>query len=138
MTYQSWKGIVRRRDGYGLLLIFLLVDYLILSLVNSVRFGGLARSVPVALTVLLAVHTSNSRRIVVRAAQLAVASSLVFGTVQALTGSSDAGAICRLMVALVLVISPIAILRRILEHDKVGSSGMNVGKFVEMNWQLSL
>lgn len=115
----SFKEVVWKKDSYGLLLILLLVDYLILSMVNSIRWGGLIRTVPVALTVLVALHTSGARRMIVTATQVVMLASFVFGVVQSITGSTSTGAICRLMVAVLLMISPVAILRRILEHRRV-------------------
>ena len=55
------------KDSFGLLFLMLLCDYVVLTLVDSPQWGGLARGVPLALTVLFAVHTSAASPRLVRA-----------------------------------------------------------------------
>lgn len=107
------------RDSYGLLFVLLLIDYAILSLVNSERWGGLARTVPVALTVLFAMHTSAAHKRVLRIAQLTVVVSVAVGLVEAFADDQEVGGIVFILVAVILVISPVAILRRILPKETV-------------------
>ena len=47
-------------DSYALLFVLLLIDYVMMSLVNSAQWGGLLRTAPVVLTVLFAMHTSHA------------------------------------------------------------------------------
>ena len=116
---KSLRDAVWGRESYGLLLVLLLIDYVILTLVNSPRWGGLARTVPIAVTVLFSMHTSEAHRRVVRLAQLAVVLSLVFGILQAATDDLNIGAIAFFFVGLLLLFSPVAILRRILPKETV-------------------
>jgi uncharacterized membrane protein len=116
---KSLRDAVWGRESYGLLLILLLIDYVILTLVNSPRWGGLARTVPIAVTVLFSMHTSAAHHRVVRLAQLAVVLSLVFGTLQAVTNDLNIGAIAFFFVGLMLLFTPVAILRRILPKETV-------------------
>ncbi len=107
-------------DSYGLLFILLIGDYLVLSLVNSDRWGGLVRTVPVACTVLFALHTSASRRSALRFAQIAVVVSVAAGIAQAVQGkAATAAAISFFLVGFMLLLSPVAILRRVLPKETV-------------------
>lgn len=107
------------RESYGLLLVLLLIDYTILSLVNSARWGGLARTAPIALTVLFTMHTSGASRRMLRTAQVAVVLSLAAGLVQASTNDQDVGGTAFILVGALLLVSPVAILRRILPKETV-------------------
>jgi len=107
------------RDSYGLLFVLLLVDYVILTLVDSPRWGGLLRGFPLSVTVLFAVHTSASSRRMVRLAQLAVVLSLAGGLTQAIVGGKQEGAASYLFLTLLLMITPVVILRRVLPKQGV-------------------
>ena len=117
---RTLREAVWAKDSYGLLFIFLLVDYLVLMVVNSPRWGGLARSLPVAVTVLFAMHTSDARRHVLRAAQVAVVIAFLAGVAQAIAGDvKTAAGVSFLLVGLMLLVTPVAILRRILPKETV-------------------
>jgi Ion channel len=116
---KSLRDAVWGRESYGLLLVLLLIDYVILTLVNSPRWGGLARTVPIAVTVLFSMHTSAAHRRVVRLAQVAVVISLVFGILQAITNDLNIGSVAFFLVGVLLIFSPVAILRRILPKETV-------------------
>lgn len=113
--WESISGV----DSYGLLFLLLLVDYGILTLVNSIRWGGLARGVPIALTVLFAVRTSEANKRLVRLAQIGVALSLLAGIFQAVTGGRREGGIAFLVITVLLVVTPVVILRRVLPKPTV-------------------
>jgi Ion channel len=119
---RTLKEAVWGRDAYALLFILLLIDYTMLTLVNSPQWGGLLRTVPVSVTVLFAIHTSNSPRRVLRVAQAGVVVALTGGIFQAATGtrSNDiALGLGYLFIGLLLMMSPIAILRRVLRKTSV-------------------
>jgi hypothetical protein len=107
------------RDSYGLLLLLLLIDYVMLSTVDSSRWGGLAHAVPISLTVLLGMHTSGASRRLVRLAQFSVAVALIAGTIQAVAPGKANGAVANFLLVLLLLAMPLAILRRILRHREV-------------------
>jgi Ion channel len=124
---KTLKQALWGRDSYGLLFVLLLIDYVMMSLVNSPRWGGLLRTAPVILTVLFAMHTSNARRRVLRIAQIAAVFSLVAGLVQAIIPytvrigdpSDTARGVSYLVMAALLLVTPVAILRRILPKETV-------------------
>jgi voltage-gated potassium channel len=114
-------------DSYALLFVLLLIDYVMMSLVNSARWGGLLRTVPVVLTVLFAMHTSHAHRHVLRVAQVAAAFAIVAGMVQAFVpyttqvgdASDTARGVSYLVMAALLLVTPVAMLRRILRKERV-------------------
>lgn len=116
---KSLREAVWGRESYGLLLVLLLIDYIILTLINSQRWGGLVRTVPIAVTVLFTMHTSEAPRRVVRLAQLAVVVSLVFGVLQVATNDLYIGGIAFFLVGILLLFTPVTILRRILPKETV-------------------
>jgi hypothetical protein len=116
---RSIREAARDRDSYGFLLILVLIDYLALILVGSTRWSGLSHAVPVSLTVLLALHTSGAWHRTVRLAQIAVVVSIAAGVAQEINGNRENGAVASWFAALLLVISTVAVLRRILRHNDV-------------------
>lgn len=113
-----WESIWGK-DSFGLLFLMLLGDYVILTLVDSPQWGGLARGVPLALTVLFAVHTSAASPRLVRVTQVAVGVALVGGIVEAATGGKEEGGVAILLLTLLLMITPVVILRRVLPKPGV-------------------
>jgi len=107
------------RDSYGLLFLMLLIDYIILSLVDSPQWGGLVRGVPLAITVLFAVHTSAADRRLVRVAQVVVVLVLAGGILEAATSGKEEAGISYLLLTLLLMITPVVILRRVLPKPGV-------------------
>lgn len=114
-----WQAIWGE-ESYVLLFVLLLGNYVILSLVDSPQWGGLARTLPVAVTVLFAIHTSHGSRALLRTAQAAVVLSLAGGIAQVFATSETAlDGVGFLLVGLVLLMTPVTILRRVLSKDKV-------------------
>ena len=75
-----------------LLLILLIVDYVMLIMVDSTRWEGLACTLPVALTVLLALHTSGSSRTTIRIAAVAAFICGAVGVLQLFAAHRRSGA----------------------------------------------
>lgn len=108
-----------RRDAYVLLFGLLLVDYTILTLANSPRWGGLVRVVPVSCTLLWAVYTSNASQRLIRTTQWMIVAAVVGSTVQAATDDRVAGGITFALLTVLLVVTPVQIVRRVFEHQRV-------------------
>lgn|GEM_PF-398254 len=124
---KTFRQALWDRDSYGLLLLLLLVDYLMMSLVNSPRWGGLLRTVPVVLTALFAMHTSGAHRRVLRVAQVVAVLTVLAGvaqvfvpyTVQVGDASDTARGVSYLIMAALLLVTPVAVLRRVLQRESV-------------------
>jgi voltage-gated potassium channel len=110
---------IRSENSYGLLLIVLIIDYLVLILVDSPRWGTLLRTVPVGLTVLFALHTSHASRNVMRFAAIGVLFAVASGVVVAITDNGSGIGVGYLLFAIVLVMTPVVILRRVLPKQQV-------------------
>ncbi len=106
-------------DSYGLLFVLLIIDYVLLSLVDSGRWGGLIRGVAIAVTVLFAVRTSDAHRSVLRLAQAAVVLALGAGVVQAVASGRREGGVAFLVLTLLLMITPVVVLRRVMPKPTV-------------------
>jgi hypothetical protein len=116
---QTIREALWGEESYVLLFALLLVDYLIVTLDTSVRWGSLARSITISVTVLFAIHTSGGSRALLRFAQFGVVIALI-GSV-ALTGWDNhrLAAVSYLVVTVLLVITPVVILKKVLPKDEV-------------------
>lgn len=118
-TGSGLRDAIWGRDSYILLFLLLVVDYAMLTIVDSVRWGGLLRLMPVAVTVLFANHTSNARRGLVHLSWVVVLLSFGVGISQAATSSGDVANATFALVTLLLLITPVQVLRRLLTHSRV-------------------
>ena len=114
------RQAVRTSDSYGLLLALLLVDYVLLSLVDSGGWSDLIVGVPVSLTLLLAMHTSRAHIHAIRLARVAAAVVLVTGLASAISNQSRFSGVVSMLFCLSLIVSVYVILRRVLGHERVG------------------
>ncbi len=114
-----FDDVVRTRDSYIALFVLLLLDFLILNLDNSPRWSGLVRSVSVSVTVLFAIHTSKGRITLLRFAQFGVVLSVVTGIVQTVTDNPRATGVAFCVTTVLLAVTPVAILRRLFQHERV-------------------
>jgi voltage-gated potassium channel len=110
---------IRSTDSYGLLLVLLFADYLLLSLVDNTRWFGLVVGLPISLTLLLALKTSQSHPRGIHAAQLAVIFTLVAGLANAIFHFTGGDGAVILLISLLLAVTPFVILRRILTMKMV-------------------
>ncbi len=116
---RSLREAITGVDSYILLFFMLLVCYSVLMLSNSVRWGGLIRGIPLSVTVLFALHTSQARKTVLRLAWITVGCTVVFGTIQAITADKSTASLTYLVCTLLLIITPLSIMRRVLKHRRV-------------------
>jgi Ion channel len=116
---RTLRQSIMGRDSYILLFFMLLICYTVLMLSDSERWGGLVRGVPVSIMVLFALHTSQARPRVVRLAQFAVVLAIVIGTFQAITADRHTDSLAYFVVTLLLLITPLSIMRRVLKHRRV-------------------
>ena len=111
--------VAKAPDSYGLVLVLVLVDYFMLS-VDWVRgFPIVAGTTAIALTALLAFHTSRIRGELLKIVRIAAVIAIVAATVSAFTGGNISRGVVFIILALLMAASPFAILSRILRHDRV-------------------
>ena len=111
---------VRASDSYGLLLVLLLVDYVLLSLIQTGRWSDLVVGVPIVASLLLAMHTSRAHVHAIRLARLAGVLVVVLGIASALSGQSLLSGAIGFLFSVLLFTSVFVILRRVLGHKRVG------------------
>jgi Ion channel len=116
---RTLRQAIMGRDSYVVLFVLLLIDYTDLTLIDSRQWSGLVRVVPIAVTALFALRTSAARRHVIRIAQGAIVLSVTCGIGEAVTKDELLRGATHLLLGFLLIITPIVILRRILQHDKV-------------------
>lgn len=107
------------QDSYILLFLLLIVDYFVLSLVDSPRWGSLLHIVPITLSVLLGLHTSGARPRTIRFAVLILGFLLAASIAQVFADDHQAGATALFLATFILAITPLSILGRVLRHRHV-------------------
>jgi hypothetical protein len=117
----AFRQAVRASDSYGLLLALLLVDYILLSLIQTRRWSDLVVGVPIELSLLLAMHTSRANIHAIRLARLAGVLVVTLGIVSAFTGQNLLSGAIGFLFCVLLIVSIFVILRRVLGHERVGT-----------------
>jgi voltage-gated potassium channel Kch len=117
----AFRQAVRASDSYGLLLALLLLDYILLSLIQTRRWSDLVVGVPIELSLLLAMHTSRANIHAIRLARLAGMLVVTLGIVSAFTGQNLLSGAIGFLFCVLLIVSIFVILRRVLGHERVGT-----------------
>ncbi len=121
---RTLRDVALGRDSYILLFVLLLVDYLVLILIDSVRWAGLCHIVPLAVTVLVGLHTSGAKRRTVHISAALLLIALLAALAQAINDYRQVGAAAFFMGALLLATVGLTILGRILRHRHVSIETM--------------
>jgi hypothetical protein len=125
------REAARASDSYGLLLLLILIDYVLLSLGGTSGWDMIFKAVFVGLTALLGFHTSHVRGrllLLVRiAVVVAVLASIGVAAHGAVTHDTSAvtlrhlQGIVGMILGLLVLTTPIAVLSRIVQHKQVTS-----------------
>jgi hypothetical protein len=107
------------QDSYILLFVLLMTDYLVLSLIDSPRWGGLLHMIPITLSVLLGLRTSAARPRTVRLVAVVLGLALIAAVVQVFVDDHQAGGAAFLLLSFILAITSINILGQVLRHRHV-------------------
>lgn len=123
---QPHRGMVGKRiratDSYGLVLLLIVVDYVAVSALKVSGWAQVAIVVLLGSTLVFALHTSRARRIW----KLLAVGYLLASTLVALAGAITPGAVgvsqrISILGGLLLLVTPVAILRQISQHQVVTS-----------------
>jgi hypothetical protein len=121
-------GLTRRRllrlaarapDSYGLLLILLVVDYVLMTVGWSGAWAVFVRSVLLLVTLLLAFHTSRVGPRIQNVVRVLAALAVLAAFGAALSGGDKASGAVTLLTSVLIVATPVAIGWRILHHQQV-------------------
>lgn len=114
------KWHVRHEDSYGLVLLLVILDYVAVSIVSEIGWGSLAIFILQGLTLIFALRTSHARQIWVSFAVALLLAGTALETVsiflpqiQRVTEGLD------IVSGILLLVTPVAIVRRIVTHQVV-------------------
>lgn len=117
------RGVIREAarasDSYGLLLVLVAMDYIVLSVGLTNGAPIILSTVFVGITALLAFHTSHVRGHLLAAVQVGAILAFVASIVATVTGGDPAKGVVFVISALLILTSPVVILSRILRHPQV-------------------
>ncbi len=113
------RAVIKAPDSYGLLFVFLIVYYVLVTIDWTGPAALLVRATWGCLTTLLAFWTSRVPRRVLLAVAAACAITFVVAAVIAVTGGTQADGVTVLMAAALGLSTPIAIGWRTLQHHSV-------------------
>jgi len=116
---RALQDIVLGTDSYGIVFVFLAVDYVFLTAGWHGSLALIISSIWLGLTVLLAFRTSQVPHRLMLAVRVAVALLVVSAVVVALGGGNRAYGTIVILGAVLVLASPIAIGWRILHHARV-------------------
>src|SRR5580658_4692216 len=113
------RAIIRAPDSYGLLFVFLIAYYVLLTIDWNGRLAFLVRVIWLALTTLLAFHTSRVPRRIMLAVTTVAGLTVVAAVVVALQGQSEARGTMVLVGSALILTTPIAIAWRNFQQRTV-------------------
>jgi len=110
------RDILLGQDSYILLFFLLIIDYLSLSLIDSLRWGGLLHIVPISVSVVLGMHTSVAKRGTIQIAGVVLGIAILAAVIQVINPDHRVGSVAFFLVAILLIITSLTIMRRVLRH----------------------
>jgi hypothetical protein len=113
------REAARASDSYGLLLVLVAADYVVLSVGWTKGTPIVLAATLIGITALLAFHTSHVRGHLFKAVQVAVILAFVASIVAAIDGGDAAKGVVFVISALLMLCCPVVILSRILRHPQV-------------------
>lgn len=116
-TGHGVRGLARPADSFGIVLILLVLDYIAVSAITDNAWGRVVIVVLLGATLLFALRTSHAHRIWQLLAALYLVGSTVVTIVSIVAPSAtDFSPQTSLVGGLLLLITPVAISRRIVSH----------------------
>jgi Ion channel len=117
------RGVIREAarasDSYGLLLVLVAMDYIVLSVGWTNGTPIILATALIGITALLAFHTSHVRGHLLQAVQVGAVLAFVASIVATIDGGDPAKGVVFVISALLILTSPVVILSRILRHPQV-------------------
>jgi hypothetical protein len=117
---RALRQALKTGDSYGLLLMLLVVDYVLLTVGARAPWELILRALAVGATVILAFHTSHVRGRWLSVIRGLVVIVIVISVPATTFGQVRVQELVSLVLAALLVTSPVVILNRIMHHERVG------------------
>jgi hypothetical protein len=110
----------RFADSFGLVLLLLVVSYFVIAVAGNGDAGRIASMVIFATTTWLALRASQVKRRILRIALALIPLATVLAIVFVLVGNEDTAIVVnKLLTILLVVVAPVAILKRLVEHPVI-------------------
>ena len=110
----------RFADSFGLVLVLLVISYFVIAAGGDNNVGRIISIVIFATTTWLALRAAQVKRRILRFALAAIPVATLIAIFLMLVGSEDTGTIVsKVLTILLVVVAPIAILRRLVEHPVI-------------------
>jgi hypothetical protein len=117
---RSFEPSPRFADSFGVVLLLLIVTYFVLAAGGDYAWGRVTSLVTVAATTWFALRAAQARRRAVRLAEALIPVATIVAVVLVLVGDEETATIVGgTLTALLVVVAPVTILRRLLEHPVV-------------------
>lgn len=141
-----WRDAERLADSYGLLLVVILLQILMLPVLDDTRWGPVLQATLMSVMLLLALHISQAKTRTVRVAQVMVVVALLIIIGNAAADSTTSAGLPSLLLGLLLIACPVVILRRIFQHPVINGQtvlgaicvylmlGLTFGFFFHFQW----
>ena len=110
----------RFADSFGLVLLLLVASFFVVAAVGDTHAGSMVALVVFGATTWLALRASQVQRRVLRAAEAAIPIAVVVALVMMAVGTdSSARIVSAVCTGVLIVVAPVAILRRLLAHPTI-------------------
>jgi Ion channel len=110
----------RFSDSFGLVLLLLVISYFVIAAADDGDIGRVVSMVIFAATTWLALRASQVKRRILRLALAVIPLATLIAIVLVLVGSDQTAAIVtKILTVLLVVVAPVAILRRLVEHPVI-------------------
>jgi hypothetical protein len=110
----------RFADSFGLVLVLLILSYFVIAAGGDGNLGRIVSIVIFAATTWLALRAAQVKRRILRIALALIPLATLLAVVLMLTGSEEtASIVARVLTVLLVVVAPIAILKRLVEHPVI-------------------
>ena len=110
----------RFADSFGLVLVLLVISYFVIAAAGDSNAGRILSIIIFATTTWLALRAAQVKRRILRFALAAIPVATLIAIVLMLVGSEDTATIVsKVLTILLVVVAPVAILRRLVEHPVI-------------------
>ncbi len=116
-TRRTVRGIARATDSFGLVLLLVVLDYVAVSTSSGVGWSNVVTFTLHGFTLVVALHTSGAGRVWVSLASIGFVAGMAVSVLSALLpGHQETGYAISILGGVLLIVTPLTIVRRIATH----------------------